>query len=164
MVNYDILIQEAKQHEACKSGFISLKKAKTDKDLVSLFFENIDFCLAKNFPNTDVIKSFELTKEMNIFVSEEGEITNAEKLVLLENCNYKANYTDYSVARIYVKHNSVFTVNAKGNSFVMIDALDNAKIAVNASENAKVIVNLYANAICEGNAKVNVKNKVTYDL
>ena len=153
-----------KQNHACKNGRIDLRKVKTESGMIDLFYKNIDFCLAKDFPDLSFIKSVAGIEKRGIFVSKKDFKKNLEKLVLLGRCDFEASYSDYAAGRVYVKSDSRLTVRASGNSFVVIDALDNAKISVEASEDAQVVVNLYAAATCSGNARIIVKGKETYEL
>lgn len=159
------LAEQAKIVGGCQNGLSQLNKAKTEQDLVNCYFSNIDFCLAKNFPGNEYLKRSgnTLISEM-VFVDCQRMFKNPEKLVLLGKCDCNVELTDYSVSRIYVKHDSKLIIKASGNAFVVVDALDNSNVQVERTENARVTVNTYSKAICTGATKIIAKNAETYDL
>lgn len=165
MMNAQYLAEQAKMIEGCRKGLAQVKKAKTSDDFVNCYFDNIDFCLAKNFPANDYIKQFQNPlAPSGVFVSCKHTVKNPNKLVLLGKCNFEAEFTDYSVSRLYVKHDSFLIIKASGNAFVMVDALDESFVQVTCRDNARVIVNLYSKALCTGATKIVQKNMETYDL
>lgn len=159
------LADQAKLIKGCRKGLAQVKKANSDDDFMNCYFDNIDFCLAKNFPANDYIRRFQNPlAPSGVFVSCKRVVKNPDKLVLLGKCDFEAEFTDYSVSRLYVKHDSLLIIRASGNAFVMVDALDNSFVQVTCLDNAKVIVNLYSKALCTGATKKVQKNMETYEL
>lgn len=149
--------------DACCPGVNELLHAN-ENELFDLFYKYIDFCLAKDFPSMNVIKTLPGHIENNIFVDRRLVRNNIERMVILGKSDIELNCDGFSVSRIYIKHESVLYVNAKDNSFIVIDALDNSQVHVLKKGNARVIVNLYSNAKETGATKTMIKNRETYDL
>lgn len=160
----NILISQLPNLLPCDKGYGQLMQAGSDADLIETYFDNIDFCLAHNFPPNEQIRTISGHIEAGIMVSMKRIVSNPKRLVVLGRSDVEATFDGYSVARLYVKHDSLLIVKAKGNAFVMIDALDRANVHVTCTENARVVVNLYSQAICTGATKIIAKNAETYDL
>lgn len=148
----------------CVKGQKGLLEAKNITDLVSQYWAGIDFCLACNYPGRRVIKKYRQDfREQHVYMDETLSLENKDAVFLGSSVvDYLAN--DYSVCRLYVKHDGILSIKARDHAYVMIDALDNALVKVD-SESAKVIVNLYSKSRVEGNAfRVINKQRETYEL
>ena len=159
------LITEANISKGCNRGMNQLIHAKTEQDFINCYFDNIDFCLSKDFPENDYIKKIQNPlQSAGVFVDCKRVLKNPDRLVLLGKCDFEVEFTDFAVSRVYVKHESMLIIKASGNSFVVVDALNNSNVHVTCRDKARVVVNLYSKANCTGATKIIAKNAETYDL
>ena len=150
---------------ACKPGLGVFIETKLEDDIVSLFWDYIDFCLAMNYPSCDFIeRNKDAANKQHLYVNHKSTLKNIEKAAFLGASVCDVVYTGFTVSRLYVKHTSKLNVKATDNAFVMIDALDSSDVAVETSGNARVIVNLYSKATSKGATKTIQKHFETYEL
>ena len=153
----------------CRQWQMKLKDELDVADLSSLFIRGIDFCISENFPTLDYLRDNFRGKcePYGIYIDEElkGE-TNIPDIVLNGSCKADLNYNEYSVSRLYIRHNSEVNVNVSEHAILTIDAFDNSRIEINTiGLRAKVFVHLYGNASiqCYGDGiKIKRHNKLTY--
>lgn len=134
----------------CRQWQMKLKDELDVEDLSKLFIQGIDFCISENFPTLDYFRTHFKGKcePYGIHIDEElkGE-TNIPDIVLNGSCKADLNYNEYSVSRLYIRHNSEVNVNVSEYAILTIDAFDDSKIVVNSSgTRPKVFVHLYGNA------------------
>lgn len=162
------LLTEAEIMKGCGQGLDQLRNCKTIDDMIQCYFDNIDFCLANNFPSNEFLMQYrEELRDAGVFIDEKADIESRPRLVFLGQSECILSIDKYAVSRVYVKHDSILKVKASNNSVIMIDALDNAVIEVEQSDNARAIVNLYAKAKCTvtgWNTRIIHKNRFTYEL
>lgn len=149
--------------DACFEGFEDLMQSN-DTDLCDLFFKYIDFCLAKNYPDLTTIQQVPGHLEAGIIISQKHTQNNPQRLAVLGKSDVEINFTEYAVARVYVKHESVIKINASGRSLIVVDVLDSANVICNVQDQSIVIVNRFIGGKVTGATKINEKNKITYDL
>lgn len=152
------------QYQGLLQGDLSVE------ELVKLFIGGIDFCIKYNYPTLDFMRDrFKGKSEpYGSFVDDvvQDPLVNVPDLVFNGDCKAMAEYSGFSVSRIFVRHNTQMSVNVSDHAVVTIDAFDNTYLAIAVAGNdAQVIVNLYGDAKvdCMGTG-INVinKNKKTY--
>lgn len=161
------LISDGFGQGMCSDGQHNLIEAKDKSDMVSAFWRGIDFCLARNYPGLSTLKDFFLQElqAQHIYIDESVSLINVRRSAFLGDCTAEFIANEYTVSRLYVKHNSLLTVKASDHAYVMVDALDNTLVNVEVIGSAKVIVNLYSKARVSGEGmKVVHKNRETYEL
>lgn len=148
----------------CSDGLSDLMGIKTNADVFDRFWKYIDFSLAKNFPDKDMLKQMDGHLQADIVADRRLVMSNKEKLVILGKSDIELNCSGFTVSRVYVKHDSILYINASDNAYIVIDALDNAQVLCTIKGHARVVVNLYASATSTNATKAIIKNKETYDL
>jgi hypothetical protein len=115
---------------------------KTKDELCRMYILGIDFCIKHSYPNNDYMKkNFDgVMQKHGIHVSEEIHDKNVRIAVYNGKCKGVASFDNFSVGRIYLRHDSDLIVKASGYSKVFISTYDNTKLKVECSENAKVYV------------------------
>ena len=167
--------REAEKLSGCADGIRRIASARSEEEMIDCFLSKIDFCLAKNFPDKEVLKKYyrEALEKKGIYIDRTVTLKNekaVEKVngVFLGDCKAELFVDRFAVSRIYVKHSGHLTVTARNFAFVMIDALDDAEVEVIADKETNISINLYARATAhatgEGNVKLIRKNKETYEL
>lgn len=152
----------------CRQWQIKLKDGLNVEDLSKLFIQGIDFCISENFPTLDYFRTHFKGKcePYGIYINDEVKGKNISDVVLNGACKAELNYDEYSVSRLYVRHNSKVSVNVSEHALLTIDAFDNSMIEINATGlRAKIFVHLYGNATvkCSGNGIIVRKyNKIYY--
>lgn len=166
----DQLAEMAKSHSICDPGLQRILSSNDKESLLEYYLEGIDFCLEHNFPSKDYLKANgdDLLARYGIFIDEAVQLTNQSICVLLGTCRASIELTEYSVSRMYIKHESEAVISLTGNSFAIIDIFDGSKLNIDASGNSKAVVNVYGDAVAAIRFKENAqvreirKNKVTY--
>lgn len=150
---------------ACKTIHSRLLNAKTKKDLIEIYSDEIDFCMAKDFPKKEFIKEHfkGSIEEHNIYVDFYATLLNPEKMIVLGKSEGQILFDGYATGRIFATHNADLIVRVKDNSFVMIDMYGDANMTISATEDAKVCINRYGNskidAVTRGKAVIKVIDK-----
>ena len=152
----------------CGKGEKDLSGNISVEEISRLFFKYIDFCIGKNTPSLDQLRKFRgMVEEYGIYVDDEIlNLRNKSDVVLNGECKAMLEYDEYSVSRLYIRHESKVAVNVSDFAVVTIDVFDHANLAVAVAGNgAKVIVSNYGDAQveCIGQGiKVVNKPKNTY--
>jgi hypothetical protein len=131
----------------CGKGLFDLEKVKDIPTAINYFFSNIDFCLNNDFPNKDYFKKFEGLQCYGVYSDEEIVTKNQKDIIAFGCCKGLIEYTDYSVGKLFVKHNSKLEVKISGNAFVMIDIFDNSEIEVSALDSSTVKIHEYGGKV-----------------
>ena len=146
-----------------------LDRSDTVEKMVRLFIRGIDFCIKNDYPTLDFMrKNFKGKSEpYGGYVDDEVlGLRNAPDVVLNGDCKAVLEYDEYSVSRLFIRHNSQAAVNVSDHAILTIDAFDSSHLVVAvAGGNAYVIVNKYGDAQVEcigSGIKVNCINKKTY--
>ena len=139
------LAEMAKKNGICEDWYKELRTTEDIGKLLKMYLNGIDFCLSNEYPPLPFIrKHFVGTMEaFGIFLDEKITARNSKYVVALGSCTGEAEYTDFAVGEVFVKHSSKLTIKASGNAFVMVDVFDETEVEVIASGNAKVCVNQY---------------------
>lgn len=113
--------------------------------LIDKYVRGIDFSLAYNWPSNDFIKANfdrDLLHKNLIFVDEHIDLDNAPSGVYIVNgeCSGTIRIADWSVATLYLRHDSNVRIEAGDFARVFIRLYDNSDATVSAAENAIVKV------------------------
>lgn len=169
----DTLIQQLKDtgtaRGLCRPWRLKLKEGMSVEQMATLYIQGIDFCISEDYPTLGFLRSnFKGQCEpFGIFVDDDiTDRVNATDTVLNGACRAMLEYDNYSVSRVYARHNSQLSINVSDNATVNVDAFDDAIVVVaTAGTNARVLVNLYGNAQVEcfgSGIQIKHKNKLTY--
>lgn len=128
----------------------------SDEELVKKFLDGMNFCIKSNFPNVNIIKSFDnkLLNRNNIYVDEESlnlhnpSKKSPHKVVLCGNTNATIFYDCYSVADLYIQHDCKVNLICINHAIVHVTITGNASVCIIKSENASVSV-YKKNATCK---------------
>lgn len=159
------LVETAKEMKGCEKGIEQLKRSKNVKDLIECFYENIDYCLANNYPSKDVLLQYQDELRTNgIYIDENATLSNPARLVLIGNCKVTLKLNNWAVCRAYTTGKSQLEIESNSYAITMVDALDNSIVRATVNKPSRVIVNLYGNSLSEGASRTILKNKKTYEL
>lgn len=145
-----------------------LDRCDTVEKKVRLFIRGIDFCIKNDYPTLEFIRKFKGQIEpYGVYVDDEiTGLRNIPDVVLNGECKVMLEYDEYSVSRLYIRHNSQAVINVSDHAIVTIDAFDSSHLVIAvAGGKAQVLVNKYGDAQVEcigSGIKVNNKNKKTY--
>ena len=145
-----------------------LSKNSGVKRLSELYMRGIDFCISEDFPTLEfMIENFKGKCEpYGIFINDSVREVNVPDVVLNGCCDARLQYDQYSVSRLYVRHESQASVTVSDNAIITIDAFDNAFIDIETvGDKCRAIINLYGNATIThkgSRIKIHKKNKQTY--
>jgi hypothetical protein len=122
-----------------------LVSAKSPEEVVKIYLDEINFCLANDFPSNDyILKHFgDIVRLFNIFIDDEIMILNPKHLIALGKTSGTIKIEEYNVCNVYVKHTSKLKIKSEGHSYVMIDVFDNAVVEVEASQESQICINRY---------------------
>lgn len=145
-----------------------LTKSSGVKRLSELFIRGIDFCISEDFPTIEfMVENFKGKCEpYGIFINDSVQEINAPDVVLNGCCDARLMYDQYTVSRLYVRHESHASVTVSDNAIITIDAFDNTFIDIETvGYNCRAIINLYGDATIThkgSRIKIHKKNKQTY--
>lgn len=127
----------------CDKGKNDLSDNISVEKISRLFFKYVDFCIGKNTPSLDQLRAFKgMVEEYGIYVDDEIKgLRNAPDVVLNGDCKALLEYDEYSVSRIYMRHNSQAAVNVCDHALLTIDVYDNSHLVIAVAGNfARVLV------------------------
>ncbi|MGE9617100.1 MAG: hypothetical protein ACQPRJ_06115 [Solitalea-like symbiont of Acarus siro] len=110
-----------------------------------MYVQGIDFCINNNYPSLEFLRQeFKGKGEpYGLFIDETNLLlTNPKSVVLNGSCLASLNYDNYSVSRLYVRHDSKANITLIGNAILTIDAFDDSKLSVTVKDNSKAIIHL----------------------
>lgn len=127
----------------CEDGIKGWHADSSQQELIDKFKEYIDFCQRHDWPSCDFIKTNfdrELLRDNLVFVDEEISLANAPSGIFVVNgsCTGTIRLAPWSVATIYLRHDSDIRIEAGDFSRVFVRLYDNAKADVGHSETAIV--------------------------
>lgn len=153
----------------CNPWQAKLSKPLSIEALVRLYVRGVDFCISKDYPTLDFLRGNLKGKceQYGVFIDDVIQSKkNIPDVVLNGDCMALLEYSDYSVSRVYIRHNSKVAINVSDHALLTIDAFDNSNLVVATAGNAaQVNVNLYGNAQVESigdGIKIKYKNRNTY--
>ena len=145
-------VNQCKALGVCKKGDKDLSGDISVERISQLFFKYSDFCIGKNTPSLDQLRKFRgMVEEYGLYVDDEIKgLRNKADIALNGECKAMLEYDEYSVSRLYIRHDSKAAVNVSDFAVVTIDLYDHANLALAVAGNgAKVIVNKYGDAKVE---------------
>lgn len=136
------LISKARTLNACKEELYILQAATEMNDLFSMYWENLNFCIKRNFPSLGFFRSVlkEDSKQHQIYIDQACTL-NPERgfrAVFLGECRSTINIKANQSARIFVRHTSEITVHAAPGGIVVIDLYDQSKAIIHGGSKAKI--------------------------
>lgn len=148
------LIEQIKKDGAdkglCQLWQMKLREDLEMKELIELYIRGIDFCISEDFPTLNFIREHfkGQCEPYGVYVDDEiGQLKNAPDVVLNGDCKAMLEYDEYTVSRVFIRHNSKAAINLGDNAHVTVDIFDNSDIVIaTAGHDAKVIVKVYGNA------------------
>lgn len=129
----------------CEDGIKGWHADSSQQELIDKFKEYIDFCQRHDWPSCDFIKTNfdrELLHKNLIFVDEHIDLDNAPSGVYIVNgeCSGTIRVAPWSVATLYLRHDTNVQIEAGDFARVFIRLYDNSNATVSAAENAIVKV------------------------
>ncbi len=145
------LIEQLKQDGIdkglCRLWQGKLRAGLTTEQLAKLYIEGIDFCISEDYPTLDFLReNFKGKCEpFGVYIDDEIPPTkNKPQMVLNGACKAMLEYDGYSVANLYVRHDSEVAVIVSDHAIVTIDLFNNAKLHISVvGEDARVNINAY---------------------
>lgn len=131
----------------CRQWQMKLHAGLSVEELAKLFIQGIDFCISEDYPTLDYLREHYkgLCEPFGVFVDDEiPSATNVPDMVLNGACKAMLEYEDYSVSRLYIRHDSEAAVIVSDNAILTIDLFDNAKLHISiVGDDTNVSVNAY---------------------
>ena len=129
----------------CEDGIKGWHADSSQQELIDKFKEYIDFCQRHDWPSCDFIKANfdrDLLHKNLIFVDEHIDLDNAPSGVYIVNgeCSGTIRVAPWSVATLYLRHDTNVQIEAGDFARVFIRLYDNSDATVSAAENAIVKV------------------------
>lgn len=145
------LIQQLKQDGIdkglCRQWQGKLREGLSTEQLAKLYIKGIDFCISEDYPTLDFLREHFKGKcePFGVYVDNEIPPTaNKPQMVLNGACKGMLEYDGYTVASLYVRHDSEVAVIVSDRAIVTIDLFDNAKLHISVvGDEAKVNINVY---------------------
>lgn len=140
-----ILRQQAVDLGLCERWQHDWNSDKDQQELIDMWKRGIDFALLHNYPATDFIKSNFDRALLNgnlIYVDEHIDLNDAPSGIYIINgeCSGTIRLPQWSVATVYVRHNSKVRIEAGDFAKVFIRLYDNTEVEAEAKESAVVKV------------------------
>lgn len=148
----ETLITQCASKDACAKGMRDLKPDLSIQELCKLFVKYSDFCFEYNTPTLDLIRGWKgQCEEYGVFVDDEVVgLQNESNVILNGDCKATLEYDQYSVSRVWIRHNSKAAVNVSDHAYITLDVMDNSSLVVAVAGNdAQVIVDKYGDAQVE---------------
>ena len=123
----ETLKRQAEALNACKKGLRNFPD--TEQGMIERWKENIDFAIDNNFPSVEIIRDgFDrsLLHKNQIYVDEHLNLDNAPNGVYVLNgeCTGVLHFREWTVATVYVRHTSKFSIIAEGFAKVFVRLYD----------------------------------------
>jgi hypothetical protein len=127
---------------ACQEELKALKQARSDKDLLKLYWDNIKFCMVTKFPDPQyILKNFaHMAVRSGIYADTTLESDNVSKAVFLGSTTANLNCHGAGRYRYYVNNSCEIFIAAKESCFVVIDIFDHASLHLDVQGDAQVYV------------------------
>lgn len=161
------LARQAKAKGICPEWHETLKKTQNIKELASMFLRGIDFCTENDYPSIDFIRANFKGKveEYGIHLDESVRLTNPRKTVLLGKSEGIIELDGFTVAEVFLKHDSTLELKASGNSFVMVSLFEKTSLTVTASDHARVRIRKHGGSVTystsgDGSVKILSEQKI----
>lgn len=149
----------------CRLWQGKLRKGLTVEELVKLYIQGIDFCISEDYPTLDFLRKHFRGKcePYGVFVDDEiPTAVNTPNMVLNGACRGMLEYDGYTVASLYVRHNSEVAVIVSDNAILTIDLFDKAKLHISVvGDDTNVSINCYGPDVEIDYIGENTKAKLT---
>lgn len=141
----ETLKQQAVDLGLCKKWTEAWTDDCDQQGLIDKFIKGIDFCLERNWPSTDFIKSnFDTTllRQNLVFVDEDIDIENAPSGIYIINgeCTGTLRFAPWAAATVYLRHSSKVGIVAEDFAKVFVRLYDEADVVTSLAEGAVVKV------------------------
>lgn len=142
----DILKQEAVERNLCAKWTAEWADDSDQQTLIDKYVRGIDFIIKQGeWPTNEFIKANfdrELLHDNLIFVDEHIDLTDAPSGIYILNgeCSGTIHVAPWSVATLYLRHDTNVQIEAGDFARVFIRLYDNSNATVSAAENAIVKV------------------------
>lgn len=115
------------------------------QELIDKYKKGIDFCIDRQYPSNDFIKTNfdrDLLNANLIFVDEYVDMDMAPSGIYILNgeCSGRIRFAPWTAATVYVRHNSKITIVAEDFAKVFVRLYDEAEAVVDSDESAVVKV------------------------
>lgn len=161
----EILYKDAKTLCACDKVMSAWNHPYTTGELISLFRNNQEFCIEKDFPSVAFITSNFSSKELkdnNVYINEDGFVLDGVSGICVVGGSSSGAVISrqFGTATLYIRHNANIEVTADDFSKLFINVYDNANVAISCDTLASVYVYNYSPAakiICDERIKIRTK-------
>lgn len=141
----ETLKQQAVSLGLCKPWTEAWADNSDQQELIDKFVKGIDFCLERDWPSTEFIKTNfdrDLLNANLIFVDEYVDMDMAPSGIYILNgeCSGRIRLAPWAVATIYVRHSSKMNIVADDFAKVFVRVYDEADVEVDSDESAVVKV------------------------
>lgn len=157
----DILKEEAVSLGLCSQWTEEWLDNETQQSLIDKYKRGFDFCLERDWPSVDYIKSHfdrNVLKDNLIYNDEFIKIDNGSNGVWILNggCFGEITFRGYSAATIYVRHETKMRIIAMDDAIVNVRVLDNSEVNLVSEVNSKMNAIVYGES-ASVNAADNIK-------
>lgn len=141
-----VIKSQAEVLGACEKGLDRIE-GLNEQELINRYIHFIDFSIDRDWPSNEFIKeNFDksLLEHNNIYVDAEFERRNARQVVVVQGSSIGTLLFDgYTTSDVYVRHDSVVTIDCSRMSKIFISVYDNAHVKVTQRDGASVYVYLH---------------------
>lgn len=131
----------------CRQWQMKLHDGISMEELARLFIRGIDFCISKDFPTLDFLRTHYKGRcePFGVLVDDDvSSANNVAEMVLNGASRAMLDYDGYSVSRLWIRHSSEAAVIVSGNAILNIDIFDNSTLHISVvGDDANVTVNTY---------------------
>lgn len=146
----------------CAQWTADWKDNTTKDELVDKFVTGLDFCIANDWPSTEVMKKDfgDVIHRHGVYVDEVVRLRNPKTIILNGSCDATITADNYSAPEVFARHKSNLSLVANDMAIVHISVFDDAKVKVTCHGNAKVFVYRYGGTVTTaGDGKVIIRNR-----
>lgn len=129
--------------------------------LCELYTTGIDFCIINSYPSNEYIKTNfgKIAENHGIFTDANIDVTNPDIAILNGKTKGYIKLTGFASRDIYVRHNSIVTIEITDQARAFIRIFDNAFVKVINKTTNKIFVYKYSDkAVIKGDVQVREKS------
>lgn len=135
--------QEARRKGLCDDWFYNW--GEPDKQgLIDKALHGVNFLCNNNYPPLQWIEKHfdrDMLRRNNFFVNDEVHGRNNRPIAVMNGCcNGMLMYDGYTIAKVYIRHDSKIFIDASENCKLFISVYDDADVTIRQSETARVYV------------------------
>ena len=130
-------------------------------DLVEMYISGQDFCLLNNYPSNEYIKTNfgKVAENHGVFTDTTIDLINPDVAILNGKTKGYIKLSGFASRDIYVKHNSIVTIEITDQARAFIRIFDNAFVKVINKTTNKIFVYKYSDkAVIKGDVQVREKS------